>query len=178
MPVETDYSKIGGWVDGTLVPVEKLLAHQKGIKHKAVSVFIVNDDKTLLQQRSLSKYHSPGLWANSCCTHPLWNEDPRDCAVRRLDEELGLTGLSPRYRHTLEYRAEVGDGLIEHEVVDVFVAQWTKGATLRPNPEEVASTAWISIDEVSQIVETNPERYSAWLRIYMQNHSQSIFLDQ
>ena len=99
---------IPAWADGTLVPVEKLEVHQKGLRHKAVSVFVMRGDEVLLQQRALSKYHTPGLWANTCCTHPEWDEDALDCAIRRLNEELGITGLTPEYRHHLEYRADVG----------------------------------------------------------------------
>ncbi len=94
---------IPGWVNGELAAVEKLEAHQKGIRHKAVSVFIVQDNQVLLQQRALIKYHTPGLWANTCCTHPEWGESSSHCAVRRLREELGITGLVPEYRDQLEY---------------------------------------------------------------------------
>ena len=87
---------IPAWVDGKLTPVEKLEVHQRGLRHKAVSVFVMDGpDKVLIQRRALGKYHTPGLWANTCCTHPLWNETAADCAVRRLREELGITGLYP-----------------------------------------------------------------------------------
>ena len=69
---------IPAWVDGVLTPVEKLLVHQKGLKHKAISVFVMNKGRVLLQQRAMCKYHTPGLWANTCCTHPNWNEDSSD----------------------------------------------------------------------------------------------------
>jgi isopentenyl-diphosphate delta-isomerase len=78
------------WVDGTLQPVEKLEAHQRGLRHKAISVFLMRDGKVLLQRRAMHKYHTPGLWANTCCTHPFWGEASLDCATRRLGEELGL----------------------------------------------------------------------------------------
>jgi len=116
---------IPAWVDGVLTPVEKLEVHQKGLKHKAVSVFVMNGSRVLIQQRALVKYHTPGLWANSCCTHPDWDEDPLACAVRRLREELGIEGLSPFHRDRVEYRAKVGGGLIEHEVVDIYLAEAT-----------------------------------------------------
>ena len=114
---------IPAWVKGELTPVEKLEAHVKGLRHKAVSVFVLDGDRVLMQQRAMGKYHTPGLWTNTCCTHPEWDEAPEICAVRRLEEELGLTGLTPEHRHHLEYRADVGGGLTEHEVVDVYVAE-------------------------------------------------------
>ncbi|MEM9778369.1 MAG: NUDIX domain-containing protein, partial [Pseudomonadota bacterium] len=79
---------IPAWVEGELTPVGKLEAHERGLRHPAVSVFVMDGDRILLQQRALSKYHTPGLWANTCCTHPHWGEDPADCANRRLTEEL------------------------------------------------------------------------------------------
>ena len=71
----------------------------------------------------MGKYHTPGLWANTCCTHPNWDEAPLDCAHRRLQEELGITDAHLTYRDTVEYRADVGGGLIEHEVVDIFLGE-------------------------------------------------------
>jgi isopentenyl-diphosphate delta-isomerase len=82
--------EIPAWVDGKLTPVEKLEAHVKGLRHKAISVFVMRGDQVLLQRRALGKYHTPGLWANTCCTHPFWGEDSETCALRRLDEELGI----------------------------------------------------------------------------------------
>ena len=81
---------IPAWVNGELTPVEKLEAHVKGIRHKAISVFLMRGDKVLLQRRAMGKYHTPGLWANTCCTHPHWGEAALDCATRRLGQELGL----------------------------------------------------------------------------------------
>jgi isopentenyl-diphosphate delta-isomerase len=84
---------IPAWADGCLVEMDKLEVHRRGRWHPAVSVFLMNRDRTLIQQRAPGKYHSPGLWANACCTHPRWAEDPADCAVRRLREELGVGGV-------------------------------------------------------------------------------------
>ena len=89
---------IPAWVDGKLTPVEKLHAHTHGLKHQAVSVFVMNRGRILLQQRAAHKYHTPNLWANTCCTHPDWAEDPAQCATRRLDEELGIKGLDCAHR--------------------------------------------------------------------------------
>jgi isopentenyl-diphosphate delta-isomerase len=96
---------IPAWVEGRLTPVEKLAVHQQGLRHKAVSVFVLDGDRVLIQQRALGKYHTPGLWANTCCTHPVWGEDDAACAARRLHEELGITGLTLQAAGSVEYRA-------------------------------------------------------------------------
>ena len=80
---------IPAWVDGTLTPVDKLRAHQEGLRHKAVSVFVVRGREILMQRRAMGKYHTPGLWANTCCTHPQWREASDRCAVRRAYERFG-----------------------------------------------------------------------------------------
>jgi isopentenyl-diphosphate delta-isomerase len=166
---------IPAWIDGTLTPVEKLKVHQEGLRHKAVSVFVMSRDKVLIQRRALSKYHTPGLWANTCCTHPLWNEVPLDCAVRRLEEELGITGLDPVFRDHLEYRADVGNGLTEHEVVDVFVAESPQILEMALNTNEVMEVRWISIFDLIGEVERHPDLFTAWLRIYLKDHADHIF---
>lgn len=166
---------IPAWVDGTLTPVEKLEAHLKGLRHKAVSVFVIHGDAVLMQQRAMGKYHTPGLWANTCCTHPEWDEAPLDCAVRRLEEEIGVTGLSPEHRHHLEYRADVGGGLTEHEVVDVFVAQASAHLKVVPNPDEVMAVSWMRLDTLRAEVKEAPERFTPWLQIYLREHGETIF---
>lgn len=158
---------VPAWVDGTLVPVEKLEAHRLGLRHMAVSVFVMAGAETLLQRRALGKYHTPGLWTNSCCTHPRWGEDPADCAARRLQEELGITGLRLQPAGTIEYRADVGNGLTEHEVVDVFMAQTTPQLSLTPNPAEVMDTRWVRRDQLAGQVRADPARFTPWLRIYL-----------
>ena len=166
---------IPAWVDGTLTPVEKLHAHTAGLRHKAVSVFVMCGDAILIQQRALSKYHTPGLWANTCCTHPAWDEAPIDCATRRLSEELGISGLSLHPRGVIEYRAEVGGGMIEHEVVDLFTAQTTRDLPMQLNPAEVADTVWVPIAELHDQVAADPDRFTPWLRIYLAEHADRIF---
>ena len=166
---------IPAWVDGVLTPVEKLEAHKKGLRHKAVSVFVMDGSKTLIQKRAASKYHSPGLWANACCTHPLWGEDSATCALRRLKEELGISGLSVVQRDTVEYRADVGNGLIEHELVDIFVADKTPDMTIALNADEVEAVEWFDLYELAALTKRNPDRYSAWLKIYLTEHIDGIF---
>lgn len=166
---------IPAWVDGTLTPVEKLEAHLKGLRHKAVSVFVLAGDAVLMQRRAMGKYHTPGLWTNTCCTHPQWDEAPQDCAVRRLEEEIGVTGLKPEHRHHLEYRADVGGGLIEHEVVDVYVATAKTSLQVTANPDEVMAVEWMRFDDLRRQVEREPDRFTPWLRIYLRDHGETIF---
>jgi len=163
------------WLGGELVPVEKLEAHRRGLRHKAVSVFVLHGEEVLIQRRALGKYHTPGLWANTCCTHPRWGEAAADCARRRLDEELGITGLALRPRGQVEYRADVGAGLIEHEQVEVFVAHVTRRIATRPDPEEVMAVDWVSRAALMTRIANNPGAYTPWLRIYLQQHAAQIF---
>lgn len=166
---------IPAWVDGTLTPVEKLDAHLRGLRHKAVSVFVMAGDAMLIQRRALGKYHTPGLWANTCCTHPEWDEPDATCALRRLGEELGIADVQANHRGQVEYRADVGGGLIEHELVEVFVVKASRALPLAPNPDEVMDTRWIALDDLRTELVATPEIFTPWLRIYMEQHSALIF---
>ena len=165
---------IPAWVDGVLTPVDKLEVHQRGLRHKAVSVFILAGSKVLIQQRALTKYHTPGLWANTCCTHPDWTETPADCAVRRLEQELGISDLPLTHRGQVEYRADVGSGLTEHELVDVYVGQATENLSLSLNPAEVMATRWAGLDTLPAEIARAPEAFTPWLRIYLTEHQDQI----
>ena len=147
--------------EGRLATIDKFEAHRRGLRHSAVSVFIFNGkNELLLQKRSSDKYHSAGLWANTCCTHPLPGEAPIAGAQRRLREEMGLTAdLTELF--TFSYRADVGNGLIENEYDYVF-----GGISKRdplPNPTEVSDWAWINLKELEQSLMVNPARYCVWL---------------
>ncbi len=166
---------IPAWINGVLTPVEKLEVHQRGLRHKAVSVFVMDGDNVLLQRRALGKYHTPGLWANTCCTHPMWDEDPADCAMRRLKEELGITGLYPAYRDRVEYRADVGGGLIEHEVVDIYLAMGDRKMSIKPNPDEVMQAEWVGFYDLTAEIQRRPNRFTPWLQIYLREHKDRIF---
>ena len=166
---------IPAWVDGQLSPVGKLEVHQRGLRHKAVSVFVLAGTSVLIQRRAMAKYHTPGLWANTCCTHPRWEEDALACAQRRLAEELGITGLAPMFAEQVEYRADVGNGLTEHELVDIFVADALPGLRVAPNPDEVMEVRWVDLDDLAAQVLRTPDAYTPWLRIYMADHRDRIF---
>ncbi|GAA4227063.1 isopentenyl-diphosphate delta-isomerase [Sagittula marina] len=168
-------SLIPTWVDGNLVAIDKLEAHQRGLLHKAVSVFVMCGNDVLIQRRAMGKYHTPGLWANTCCTHPHWSEDPKECAMRRLREELGITGLRLDHKDQLTYRADVGNGLIEHERVDLYVARVPSHIAVDPNPQEVMQTDWVDMDLLVRRVRARPAQYTPWLRIYLAEHAARIF---
>lgn len=165
---------IPAWVDGRLVPVDKLDAHLRGLRHKAVSVFVFHGDRLLLQKRAAGKYHTPGLWANSCCTHPHWGEPAATCAARRLGEELGMAAPTLEPRGALTYRAEVGGGMVEHEEVSLFRAVLDAAPQLSPDPDEVAEVRWLGLDALAAEIDETPERFTPWLRIYMAQHRTMI----
>ncbi|KNG93743.1 isopentenyl-diphosphate Delta-isomerase [Pseudaestuariivita atlantica] len=165
---------IPAWVDGEITPVEKLEVHERGLRHKAVSVFVMDGDRVLLQRRALSKYHTPGLWANTCCTHPDFGETAEACAERRLFEELGIAGVSPVHCGQVEYRAEVGNGLIEHEVVEIFRCDASASLDVLPNPDEVMDVRWVSLDDLDRDIAANPAVFTPWLRIYLAEHRDLI----
>lgn len=174
MPPETA-PFIPAWIDGALAPVDKLEAHRRGLRHPAVSVFVMDGPRTLIQRRALGKYHTPGLWANAVCTHPHWGESPEACARRRLAEELGVAGLALTPRDRVEYRAEVGGGLVEHELVDLFLAEAPAGLALRPDPAEVMDLRWITLPALRAEIAARPEAFTPWLRIYLADHADQIF---
>lgn len=165
---------IPAWIDGVLQPVEKLAVHQRGLRHKAVSVFVLDGDKVLIQQRAAAKYHTPNLWANTCCTHPHWGEADVDCAHRRLAQELGMTGLALQPVGEVSYRADVGNGLIEDEVVAVFTANAQSNLTHRLNPNEVQALRWVPIADLLDEISKAPARFTPWLRIYLTQHRGQI----
>ena len=166
---------IPAWIGNDLVAVEKLEVHLRGLRHKAVSVFILHGEEVLIQRRAMCKYHTPGLWANTCCTHPHWDEDPEDCAIRRLDEELGIKAHSLMFRNQVEYRADVGNDLIEHELVDVFLWRVAEKVPMEPNPDEVMDTRWVDLGQLRREIAESPDSFTPWLRIYLDNHSAQIF---
>lgn len=170
-------TRIPVWIEGRLVPFDKIAAHLEGRRHKAVSVFVMHHGRILIQRRALTKYHTPGLWANTCCTHPHWGESAAHCAARRLREELGITGLDLRAVGQVEYRAEVGGGMTEHEVVDIFTAEADESLSLRADPGEVMETAWITLAGLRRAVADTPERFTPWFRIYLAEHGALIFPD-
>ncbi|SMC53391.1 isopentenyl-diphosphate delta-isomerase [Rhizobium sp. RU36D] len=154
--------------DGSLYSIDKMQAHVDGVLHLAVSVFIFDGDRLLIQKRASTKYHCSGQWANTCCTHPHWNESLEICAERRLQEELGFT--VPLTRHqTVEYAADVGSGLREHERVTLFSAEVdSRSLDIRPAPSEVDAVRWVSLQQLRLDLIASPQDFTPWLRIYLQ----------
>ncbi len=153
---------------GKLYPIEKLDAHRRGLLHLAISVFVFSGDRLLIQRRAEGKYHSGGLWANTCCTHPDWGEDLGIAAHRRLKDELGLSVPSLEERSVIEYRAQVSDTLWEHERVHVFRHRAsTEEIDTHPAPEEVSEVRWITERDLRSEITSSPERFAPWFRIYV-----------
>jgi isopentenyl-diphosphate delta-isomerase len=173
--VTGDNILIPAWVDGVLQPVDKLDVHLRGLRHPAISAFVTRGDHILLQKRADTKYHTPGLWANTCCTHPRWGEGALACAERRLNEELGITGLPLMELGEFEYRAAVGNGLVEHEVATIFTAEAPDDLATAVNTAEVAETAWVTRADLFAALDEAPDRFTPWLRIYMARHHGLIF---
>jgi len=147
--------------DGFLGTAEKLAAHHQGLRHRAVSVLVFDVlDRVLLQRRAAGKYHSGGLWSNTCCGHPVPGEASREAAERRLREELGLR-IPLGYLTTFSYRTAVSDHLIEHELDHVFVGRTNRAPT--PDPAEVAECLWMTWPELERAVEDEPARFTPWL---------------
>lgn len=139
----------------------KLQVHRTGELHRAVSVFLFDrTGKLLLQRRALHKYHSPGLWSNTCCGHPRPGESALEAARRRLAEEMGIV-CELTAEGAFTYRAALGEDLVEHELDHVFVGEFE--GEPRPNRNEVAEWRWISLSDVRADCARHPERYSAWL---------------
>ena len=140
---------------------EKLTAHQKGLLHRAFSIFIFNKDgEMLIHQRALSKYHSGGLWTNACCSHPRPGETLEQATHRRLREELGFDcSLQKMFHFTYKVNLEK-DGLFEHEFDHVFFG--TFDGTILPSPSEIEGIAWITLDKLIADVRNHPENYTYW----------------
>ena len=141
----------------------KMEAHEKALLHRAFSVFVFNDKKELmLQQRALHKYHTPGLWTNTCCSHQRDGESNLDAGKRRLQEEMGfVTELEEKTAFI--YKAPFENGLTEHEYDHIMVGYFNAEPII--NPDEVASWKWMSLDAVKKDISENPERYTAWFKI-------------
>ena len=146
----------------------KMEAHEKGLLHRAFSVFIFNRNKELmLQKRSLKKYHSPGLWTNTCCSHQRDGESNINAGMRRLKEEMGFSS-ELREINSFIYKVKFDNGLVEHELDYILVGEYEND--VEPNSQEVDDWKWIDLDEINDDIKTNPEEYTEWFKIIMDNH--------
>lgn len=141
----------------------KLEAHQKALLHRAFSVFILNDKgEIMLQQRAASKYHSPNLWTNTCCSHPRQGETTIEAGKRRLQEEMGfVTELTDIL--SFIYKAPFDNGLTEHELDHILIGYYNTSPTI--NPEEVADWRWELPEKIKEDIAKHPHRYTEWFKI-------------
>jgi len=149
--------------DNQIGLMNKMEAHEKALLHRAFSVFVFNDNNELmLQQRAAEKYHSPLLWANTCCSHQRNGEANLDAGKRRLEEEMGFT-CTLEEKFSFIYKAPFDNGLTEHELDYVMVG--TYNGKPKINPDEVASYKWMSIEAVKKDIAKQPEIYTEWFKI-------------
>ncbi len=153
--------------------MDKMEAHKTGTLHRAFSVFILNSkNELLLQKRAADKYHSGGLWSNTCCSHPYPGESTKSAATRRLKEELGFDAELDQI-YTQEYSSAMDNGLIENEYDHIYLG-YSDITDFNLNPVEVSEIMYISIDKLLQWMKDEPKSFTAWLHIVMPKFLQHI----
>jgi isopentenyl-diphosphate delta-isomerase len=161
--------------DNPIGLMEKQAAHIEPHLHRAFSIFLFNSKgELLMQQRALSKYHSPGLWTNTCCSHPRAGETLEEATSRRLMEEMGMA--CPMHEvYTFIYKAPVGEGLIEHEFDHVWIGQSDDIPQINRN--EVESWKYMSLSDLKNDIEAHPEHYTEWFKITFEEmtHHAAVF---
>lgn len=152
--------------------MEKIEAHEKALLHRAFSVFVFNENNELMiQQRAFSKYHSPGLWTNTCCSHQREGETNVEAGKRRLQEEMGF---STDLEDTISfiYKAPFDNGLTEHEFDHILIGNFEGEPKL--NPDEVAAWKWVSLEDLKRDMKKNPHIYTEWFKIIFEKYYSSI----
>ncbi|WBL27423.1 isopentenyl-diphosphate Delta-isomerase [Zunongwangia sp. HGR-M22] len=152
--------------------MEKIEAHEKALLHRAFSVFVFNNKgELMLQQRALTKYHTPGLWTNTCCSHQREGESNVEAGKRRLMEEMGFT---TELKDTISfiYKAPFQNGLTEHEFDHILVGHYDEDP--KPNPDEVNAWKWVSLEEVKEDMKANPDVYTEWFKIIFDKYYNHI----
>ncbi len=154
--------------------MEKLKAHIEGRLHRAFSIFIFNNKgELMLQQRNPSKYHSGGLWTNTCCSHPFPGETTSDAAKRRLYEEMGVH-CSLTEKSVMTYRAVLDNGIIENEIDHIFLGEYNDTPTI--NTVEVHNWMWITPEDLVCKIASQPEIFSSWIKLIIeQGHLKPLF---
>lgn len=161
----TEYVILVDAADKPIGTAEKISAHQNNQLHRAFSVFVFRREpelQVLLQQRALSKYHSPGLWTNTCCSHPRPNEDIVAAGQRRLFDELGIT-VPLNEIGWFHYQADFANGMHEHENDHVLIGFVPADIEVKPNPEEVHTYRWITLADLRKEAAANPSQFTIWL---------------
>ena len=158
--------------DNPIGLMEKIEAHEKALLHRAFSVFILNKKgELMLQQRALSKYHSPGLWTNTCCSHQRDGEESLAAGKRRMQEEMGFS-CELKALFSFIYKAPFDNGLTEHELDHVMLGYYEEAPKI--NPDEVASWKWMDIAAVKEDIAKNPSSYTAWFKIIFERFYEEL----
>ena len=154
----------------------KMEAHEKALLHRAFSVFVFNDkNELMLQQRAEHKYHTPGLWTNTCCSHQRDGETNLQAGKRRLQEEMGfVTDLEEKT--SFIYKAPFDNGLTEHEFDHIMVGYYIGEPNI--NPDEVANWKWMSLEDIKSDMAINPDIYTAWFKIIFEKFYEFINVNQ
>ena len=156
--------------------MDKLEAHQKGVLHRAFSIFLFNDKKELLlQQRAAHKYHGAELWTNTCCSHQQLGEDNLTAAQNRLQFEMGIS-CPLEEKFSFLYKAEVENNLIEHELDFIFMGIYNENPVI--NNTEVMDYKWIAISELINWIDANPEQFTYWFKEVLPDVLQQLELDK
>lgn len=157
--------------DNAIGTMEKMEAHRRGRLHRAFSILLFNQKgELLLQKRSKKKYHSGGLWTNTCCSHPLPGESMDDAARRKLNQEMGID-LQTTFAYKFIYSAKLDNELTEHELDHVYFGQYDRTPTV--NPDEVEDWKYIDINTLKGDIQSNPERYTEWFKLII-NHGEYL----
>jgi isopentenyl-diphosphate Delta-isomerase len=170
-----DYLIIVDENDTELGKAEKNLVHKQGLLHRAFSIFIFNSKgELLLQQRAIDKYHSGGLWTNTCCSHPRYGEETQQAVTRRMNEEMGLS-CDTHFAFSFTYKAQFNNGLTEYEFDHVYIG--FSDALPNLNPEEAKDWKYMSLGILATAIQDHPEHYTEWLKVclpqvmqYMHTH--------
>lgn len=158
--------------DNELGLMEKMEAHRQGLLHRAFSVFVINSSgELMMHQRAKHKYHSGGLWTNTCCSHPRQGESVDDAVHRRLMEEMGFDCEVRKMFHFV-YRAEMDQGLTEHEFDHLYIGYFDGEPNI--SPDEVADWEWMSIEQVQKDLLTHPEKYTEWFKIIFERFTENV----
>ena len=153
--------------DRPLGTAEKLRAHAEGWLHRAFSVLVFDaDGHLLLQKRHADKYHSGGLWSNTCCSHPRPGEALADAATRRLQEEMGFS-CNVQRAFGFQYEASVADDLMEHEYDHVFIGCTDRRPTVHPHPDEVADWRWTPLSSLQAEIDARPDAFTIWFQLLL-----------
>lgn len=152
--------------------IGKMEAHEKALLHRAFSVFVLNSkNELMLQRRALHKYHSPGLWTNTCCSHQRENETTLAAGSRRLQEEMGfVTPLKEKF--SFIYKAAFDNGLTEHEFDHVLVGTYENSPVI--NEDEVGEWKWMGLKEIQKDIKNNPDNYTPWFKIIFEKFFEEL----